>query len=301
MGTNLYLPVALILCASLSSQLAYAEEAAPVATAEAAEIQLKDGTSKRGTIVSVEPGQRVIIIVAGEQSVIPWAEVAKIVGGPKESQPTVIQAAPSPAPAAPALAAAPVPAKGMPVVHIESNWAEAELHRVDGELGVGTAAGQNRGAAQTLSRYVCRAPCDKPIDGREGHRFFIMAPGMYPSPHFRLEGYEGPVTARVEGVSFSRYAGGVASVAAGGMFTLGGGMFFGMSYISENETPSEENPNPKKTAEQVRTIGLAIGAVGLVGVAVGLVMLSAGNTRVEIVEASRGHSGLVFDNGVFRF
>ena len=83
--------------------------------------------------------------------------------------------------------------------------------------------------------------------------------------------------------------------------TLGGGMFLGMSYLTANETPSADNPNPERAAKEVRSFALGIGAVGLAGVIGGIVLLSGGTTRVEIIESKRGHSGLVLDGGVLRF
>ncbi|MDI3292146.1 hypothetical protein, partial [Polyangium sp. 15x6] len=95
--------VALVGC-SLAGVARAEEGAAAVAvTTDATEIQLKNGSTMRGTLVTVEPGQRVIVIIAGEQSVIPWAEIAKIAGGAQGS------AAPAPAPT-PAPAPAPAPA-----------------------------------------------------------------------------------------------------------------------------------------------------------------------------------------------
>jgi hypothetical protein len=290
---------ALTLVGCLLGGLAHAEEpAASSPPAEAAEIQLKNGDSMRGTIIAVEPGQRVIVIVAGEQSVIPWGDIARIVGGPKEASPSAASTAASPAPAP---AAEPVPAKGKPMVHIESDWDDAELSRVDGELGAGMYNNSGQIGPQTLSRYVCRAPCNKLVDGREGHKFFISAPGMFPSPMFRLEDYDGQVTARVHGVSLARYMGGVIMAASGGMFVLGGTMFAGISFISENETPTPENPDPARTARQVRTVGVALAGIGAASLITGIVLLSAGRTRVELIPANRSHTGLVLDHGVLRF
>jgi hypothetical protein len=278
---------------------AHAEEpAASVAPAEAAEIQLKNGGSMRGTIIAVEPGQRVIVIVAGEQSVIPWGDIARIVGGPKEASLSAVSAAASPAPAP---AAEPVPAKGMPIVHIESDWADAELSRVDGELGAGMYNNSGQIGPQTLSRYICRAPCDKLVDGREGHKFFISAPGMFPSPMFRLEDLNDQVTARVHGVSLGRYMGGVIMTASGGMFMLGGTMFAGISFISENEKPTPDNPDPARTARQVRAVGVTLAAIGAASLVTGIVLLSVGRTRLELIPAKRGHTGVVLDHGVLRF
>ncbi len=272
---------------------AHAEEPVAQAAVEASEIQLKNGGLMRGTIVAVEPGQRVIVIVAGEQSVIPWNDIAKIVGGPTETSPsapatTIVEATPPPA-----------AAKGMPTLHIESTWPELELSRIDGDIGAGMYYGRDQVSPQTLSKYVCRAPCDKPIDGRDGHRFFITGPGMMPTPQFRLDSYDGHVTARVHGASLGRFTSGVILAASGGMFGLGGLMFVGMSYIPQE--PSEDDPNPGQTAREVRTIGAVMAGVGVAMAITGAVLLSGGRTRVELIKSNRGDAKLVLDHGVLRF
>lgn len=290
---------AVFLVVNLLHLSAFADDFAVTAQVESAEIQLKNGEMKRGTIVSVEPGQRVIIIVAGEQSVIPWEEVAKIVGGAKEAPANPDQVATI---VAPAIAPSPVLAgtKGVPIVRIESNWQGAELSRVEGAIGPNVYSTNNSNQG-ILSKYICQAPCNKAVDGREGHRFFISAPGMLPSPHFHLDGYEGNVIARVHGTSTWRFVGGVMATGAGSIFALGGAMFFGMSFINASEKPSVENPNPKEASIEVRNAGLAFGAVGFVGLASGIVLLSSGMTRIEIIKSTPKHTGLVLDQGVLRF
>jgi hypothetical protein len=283
----------------LTNATALADEPAAGVQAEAAEIQLKNGELRRGTIVAVEPGQRVIIIVAGEKSVIPWDEVARIVGGPKEPPPTTQPI--NPVVVTPAANALPAGAKGVPIVHVDIDWQDAELSRVDGEIGMGVRAAHNNYSQGIVSKYLCQAPCDKAIDGREGHRFFVTAPGMFPSPHFRLDNYEGHVTARIHGTSYGRFIGGVVAIGTGSVFTLGGAMFFGMSFLNANERPSAENPNPERAAADVRNAGLVFGAIGITGVIAGIALLSGGTTRVEIIKGSRDQSALVLDGGVLRF
>lgn len=284
--------VALVGCALPG--MARADEGAPEAATAASEVQLKNGSTMRGTIVNVEPGQRVIIIVAGEQSVIPWGEIAQIVGGPKDT------AAPAPPP--PVAPAAPSgPTRGMPFVHIESNWPDVELSRVEGDVGGGYHHQQGGYVGPTvISKYVCRAPCDRLVDGRDGHRFFIGGAGMFPAPAFRLDDLDGDVTVRVKGTSIGRFTGGVVLTALGGMLALGGTMFTAVSFAMDPE-PTPEQPNPEHERGVVRTFGLVtlgLGAASLVG---GLILLSEGRTRIEIVKPQRGNTGVVLENGVLRF
>ncbi|MDI1444032.1 hypothetical protein [Polyangium sp. 6x1] len=269
--------------------VARADEVAAEVETDAAEIQLKNGSTMRGTIVNVEPGQRVIVIVAGEQSVIPWSEIAKIVGGPQGPA----------APAPPASAAPLAPGPGVPLVHIESNWPELELARIEGEVGGGYQQPEFVGP-NTITKYMCRAPCDKLVDGRDGHRFFISGPGMFPTSSFRLDDLEGPVTARVKGVSLARFTGGILLTTLGVVLGLGGTMFTAASFTMDT-TPTPENPNPAQDVRAVRTIGLvtlAMGAGSLVG---GIMLLSEGRTRIELVKGQRGSTGVVLENGILRF
>lgn len=303
MKAKSWLQGALILSTLLSSAWSHADDSAPATVTEGAEIQLKNGDTMRGSIVSVEPGQRVIVIVAGEQSVIPWNEVAKIVGGPTGSAPTTVSTVPTPPPAA-APAPAPVapptePTKGMPFVHVESDWSEVELQRVEGEIGGGIYTSKNQIGPQTLSKYMCEAPCDKLVDGRDGNRFFFSAPGMMPSRQFRLEQRDGYITARVHGVSLGRILGGVLLTTTGGIFTLSGSMLFGFSFLPG--TPTAKNPDPDRAASSMRTASLVIGGIGIGTLVTGIYMVSAGQTKVELIKNNRGETALSLDRGVFRF
>jgi len=261
-----------------------AAQAEEVATG-AAEIQLKNGDTMRGTIVQVEPGQRVIVIVAGEQSVIPWGDIAQIVGGPREP---AAPAAPAPTPATTAAPA--VPTKGMPIVHIESDYPDAELSRIDGRSGTGFR-----------STFMCSAPCDKPIDGRDGHRFYIEADGMLSSPPFRLVNVDGPVTARVTGLSFTRHAVAQSLVAMGSVLTFGGIMFTAVSFFM-SETPTEEHPDPQAEIRTARTGGIVLMSVAVPALVTGAILLATqGPTRVELIKPRGHHTGVILENGILRF
>lgn len=298
MTSKLYLQAAFILATLVSNAGVYAQEAAPSSAPLAAEIQLKNGTSIHGSLVSIEPGQRVVMLVDGEQRTIAWDDVAKIVGGPTEAPPSTTP----PPPAAPTTTTPPpatTPTKGMPFIHVETDWPEVELHRVDGEIGAGIYSSKNQIGPQTLSKYICEAPCDKLVDGREGHRFFFAGQGMYPSQQFRLEQRDGYLTARVHGVSVARLIGGVMLTAIGGSFTLSGAMLFGVSFASVKATPQQ--PNPAEEAHTMRTAGAVVGSIGL-GMAIGgIYLLASGKTQVELIKTNRGETALSLSGGVFRF
>lgn len=294
MNTKLCIQAALVLALLASNGSAFADDTiAPLD----AEVQLKNGGMMRGTLVSVEPNRQVILIVAGEKRVIPWEDVAKVVSGATEAPPS---AQPAPAPATTTPAPVPtVPTKGMPFVHVESDWPELELQRVDGEIGAGIYTNKNQIGPQTLSKYICEAPCDKLVDGREGHRFFFSGPGMYPSEQFRLEQRDGYITARVHGVGIGRMIGGILLTTTGGIFALSGTMLFGFSFIPNR--PTQASPNPVDVSTDMRVAGLIVGGIGAGMLVGGIYLLAGGRTKVDLIKTPRGETALSWDRGAFRF
>lgn len=300
MKTKSLAQAALVLTILGSSGWSYAQDAEPAAPLDDTEVQLKDGETKHGTLVSVEPGKHVILMIAGEQNVIPWADVAKIVSGLKEAPPsTPPSAPPKPQTTTKTPRTPTAPTKGMPFVHVESNWDEVELHRVDGELGAGVYGNKDQVGPQTLSKYICEAPCNKLVDGRDGHRFFFSGPGMYPSQQFRLEQQDGYITARVRGVGLGRLIGGVLLTTTGGMFALSGTMLFGFSYLEGQ--PTAENPDPSQGQQTMRTAGMIVGGIGTGMLIGGIYLLSGGRTHVDLIKTPKGETALAWDRGAFRF
>ncbi len=291
-----YLCLAVLLIAGLFSRTSHADEVAPGTAAEVAEVRLKSGETVRGTLVQVEPGQRVIVIVAGQESVIPWDQVAQVVDGGAPVAPP--KAPPVPAPP-PAKAAAPVAeaaasSRGMPFLHVESDYPELELARVDGMIGPGFQI-SNALAANALNRFICRAPCNKLVDGRDGHRFFFTAPGMMPSRHFRLDDVDGHVTARVHGVSTMRFTGGVVLATLGGTIALTGGTLFLTGGLLSASGPSDPDRGANEVGSALFITGgvtLALGAGMLAG---GIAMLAKGKTRVELVKPNGTSTGVFLE------
>lgn len=285
----------LVLGVCTFGNVAVAEENAAQPPAKVGEVFLNNGSMMRGTIIAVEPGQRVIVIVAGKESILPWGEIARVVEGPTDAATNPVMT--------PSIHAAPsdMPVKGMPRVHIESDWPDVELSRVEGSIGGGFHHGNyGRMDSHALLKYVCRAPCDKLVDGREGHAFTISGPGMFPPNQFRLDTSDGDVTARVHGTSVARYAGGAVSVAAGGMFALGGTLFFAANFATTG-APTPKNPDPDRVAKDVRSFSLVLGGIGVAAVVTGIVLLSTGRSHVELIKTSRGDPLLTLDRGILRF
>jgi hypothetical protein len=278
------LPLALA-ALSLTAPARAEEEASPVASTEAAEVRLKNGERVRGTLVEVAPGQRVIVIVAGQQSEIPWDQIAEVVDG-KKAAPSVA------APARPD-----TPSRGKPFVHVESSYPHLELTRIEGQIGSGFNT-ENHYADNHIQKYVCRAPCDRVVDGSDGHRFTFTAPGMMPSPHFRLDEFDGHVTARVHGASTTRFMSGVVLLGLGTFSVLGGGMFALMSTLGDSEGPREPDELDPVALQRASLVAAAVGAGLVVG---GIVLVSGGTTRVELVKAKGPRTGVYLEGGALRF
>lgn len=98
----------------------------------------------------------------------------------------------------------------------------------------------------------------------------------------------------------ARYAGGLVSVAAGGMFALGGTLFFAASFATTGK-PTEKNPDPERVASELRTFSLILGGIGVASVVTGIVLLSSGRSRVELIKTSRDGPVLMLDKGILRF
>ncbi|NUP09274.1 MAG: hypothetical protein HOW73_24750 [Polyangiaceae bacterium] len=152
------------------------------------EVSLKNGGTIRGTIVTVEPGSKVVITESGskEPRTLAWAEVADVEKGKYEKK--ADNDAVEPGEAGPGYEA-PIPEEepapsgpGVVRVHIESEEPVTLYER-----GATTVFGVGRYvAAVTQVRAVCESPCDKVIDGSRGQQFFIGGTDIPESSTFKL-------------------------------------------------------------------------------------------------------------------
>lgn len=113
-----------------------ARAAAPV-TVDADEISLKSGGVLRGKIISLEPEQKAVILLApaGALRVVPWAEIDRGERGKYAPDPASPPAPPAPPPPSPAPLK---PGLGTPRLHIAANKSGVVLHRVTAQLtGIG--------------------------------------------------------------------------------------------------------------------------------------------------------------------
>lgn len=250
------------------------------------EVTLKNGGSVRGTVVSVEPGTKVVILELGQKEprTIPWAEVADVQKG-KYAPPTQ-GGETQPGPAGPGYEEpdrrppgeeAPDPRKGVEL-RIESNRPVLLLE----SLGSTVVQAGRYAVAIEHGRVACESPCDRKIDGSKGQAFSISGDGVINSDPFYLKDRGGPTTLVVDAGSARVRAGGVWLTTFGGIFTGIGGLTLGLGY---GLTGDADLQNIMKISG-----GVSLG-VGLSMLAAGIPMIVTQSTSVEVTDTA-GESAL---------
>ncbi len=254
-------------------------------------VVLKNGGMLRGTVVALEPGVEVTILVmgTGTQRTLPWAEVDHVDRAP--AQPATPPAAAAP-PAgvqitiggAPQARQAPSqPGPGAPRLHIESNGPFITLYRVAGLVAV-PDSDDDGVTMEDVDRPVCVSPCDRVIDGRKGQSFKLSGPGVVESDKFQIANLSGDVEAHVDAGSNGARFGGFTLALVGLMGVSGGALVAGMSTAYHDPIFG----NQAHVMEVGGLIGLGIGAALTVG---GIVLWrTKGVTRVTL-EQSSGSTG----------
>ena len=268
-----------------------AEPAAPAAPSSADAVELRNGGVLRGTILEVLPDDSLTIESAttGERKTYPWSEVAAFERSGARTD-VVPRAEPKPSKTKPE-ADEPEVGQGVPRLHIEtSRPVNLQVYQVTSDM-VATAG--NVTIVGMTYRPVCVAPCDRPIDGSQGHSFFFGGDGMTASRRFTLSGYSGDLTAQVKPGRKGLFVGGIimASISPA---VIGGGAAW---MLIENLTATTTSIDPM-TGEftEVRGSpnyagGAALIAVGAAMLAGGIVMAVLGRTRFKLVP--RGGVGLL--------
>lgn len=139
--------------------------ATPTTAAGPDEITLQDGGFVRGTIVELEPGKRVVILVdgTGERRELPWEKVAEVQRA-KHGGNTGTSTKPE-------VESPMVPSRGRPRIHLDlARDKPVTLYEVDSEI---VASGYNTSMYGMKFRSVCVAPCDRIVDGSRGQQFFL--------------------------------------------------------------------------------------------------------------------------------
>ncbi len=253
------------------------------------EITLKNGGLVRGTIVELEPGQHVTLQVVGggKPRVIAWTEVADVERGkyapkaaPKDAQPG--PAGPgygSPAPAVDATPSTDQP--GVVRFHIDADKPGVELHE---QKAAGVVVGPYGAAVIGIEQVVCTAPCDRVVDGSDGHPYFFAGEGVPPAGPFRLVGYRGDVSARVQvGSPGLRIGGswmmavGAAGVATGAVLLILGATLHSIETDPVTGLDQTGGSNKTMLIAGGATLG---GSAALLGG--GIAMFVVGKTKYEL-------------------
>jgi hypothetical protein len=152
-----------------------------------------------------------------------------------------------------------------------------QLARIDGELLYSTSSRTfPAGVANGLIRPVCRAPCDRVVDGRDGNRFVFISPGMVPSDPFFLDDKRGNVVARVHGGSFGRRIGGVMLTTIGGSLAIGGGAILGAALAL--------NARDDHNTGSVGLAGTIVFGLGVAQLVPGIILLATSSTEAQITQ-----------------
>lgn len=292
------------LCATTSLAVADEPPAAesPSAPASAGddEVLLKNGGVVRGTIVSMDPGQEVAVLVAGAEQprVIPWGEVAnvergKYAAGAEPPPPETPGYGETPggyaAPVEPAPPPEPPPAQlGQPGVvrlHIETDDPDVRLIE---EVSTTHGYVSGYGFAMTELREACAPPCDQIIDGRRGQSFYFDGDGVVTTDAFTLSGFSGNMTAHVDPGSRGLQIGGVIMLPLGAMVMLAGPIMIVLANVERTEY--NYGYGEEDTQEIIFPEGNLVGGI-MLGAGAGLltgaiVMLVAGGSSYELVQGA---------------
>jgi hypothetical protein len=201
------------------------------------EVVLKNGGTVRGTIVSYEPGQDVVIKVYGKKQprTIGWAEVADVERGKYKPRPKDDDDDPGPAGPGygddkPSEVPKEIPVdtdeQGVVVLHINSDDPDLALFEMTGS---GAFAGGYGVATFSTATFICRAPCDKVIDARDGRPFRFGGDGVTDSDSFSLSEWQGHVVVDVDVGSSTARTAGVWMTILGAPFVLSGGIGMGVA------------------------------------------------------------------------
>jgi hypothetical protein len=269
------------------------------------EVTLKNGGLVRGTVVSVEPGTKVVILELGakEPRTIPWAEVADVERNKHAAPPSS-----GPGKAGPGYEhddendtdddddADEAPAKtkrgsrgprrrelgepGVVRLHVES----PEPVKIFQNRIVGSGyVGGYRFVAGT-SDFICDAPCGEVVDARYGDRFRLV--GEMPPTNFDLEGLSGDVTVHVKPGSRGLKIGGIVMTAVGGAAILAGAsvLIYGATLDAANlDLDGTVDTDDGSDYMIPGAVTMGVGAAVLVG---GIVSIVVARTSTDVQPGS---------------
>ena len=261
------------------STLAWADEAPD-------EVTLKNGGMVRGTVISVEPGDNVVIDVPGaaEPRVISWDEVDEVQRGKYADKPDARAKAPEPS--SDRDAERPVSPSTVRF-KIASDNPDVQLYRTSGG---GVIASADFVAVAQYHEPVCTNPCNREIDATEGGTYFFGGPGVTASDAFTLSGYRGDTTAEVDAGSSAANTAGWWMAYTGAAALLTGITFTVMGFAIDD---------PSGTFESFQIVGPVVGGVGAAFLGTGIALIATSGTEYEIsqdakVRVGPGHGSLSY-------
>jgi hypothetical protein len=245
------------------------------------EVTLKNGGMVRGSVVTVEPGTKVVLIEAGSTTprTIPWAEVADVERGKYAGKGEAKEKGDSAKEDAKAEPETDGKA-GVVKLHIDSGE-RVQLHE---ELDTRYASAGGYAIAVSTEHVACTSPCDRVIDGSRGQRFVVAGDGVPPSDPFYLNDRSGETTVKVDPGSTGRKALGGTLTGLGILGGLTGGTLVLVGALVEDRSTK---------GDLMVSGGVTLGA-SAAAIAGGIILLATSSTSVEIgpkPERTGGSSG----------
>ncbi|MGK3969239.1 hypothetical protein WMF38_35390 [Sorangium sp. So ce118] len=225
---------------------------------------LKTGDVVRGSLIAVEPDERVVILAREQGTVrtLVWSEVDHIERGdaPRPGRP--------PPPRAPGATAPPLPSiPGFARIHIDTDDPQVRLIKL---VSTDVSTGFRSYSVTRHLEVVCRAPCDEVVDGRRGEVFYFSGKDMPDSSEFTLLDARGDLTIHVDSGSTLQYRIAGPMMILGGIAVLGGAA----ATIAAFKTDSSDG---------VKAGSLAFNVLGASVLATGIFLRVFGRTTYELV------------------
>lgn len=267
------LVLALALAASLTTLSASADD-----SVGRDEVVLKNGGTIRGTVLSVEPGTKVVILEMGSKAprTLTWPEVADVQKNrypADESGKKVEPGAGGPGYTSPPPAGEePAQGRGVVKVHIESKKPVKLIEH----MGTSVAAGGGYVIAIEQLRVACASPCDKVVDGSRGQEFAIVGDGVPVSKPFTLNERDRATQVDVDPGSNGLQIGGSYMAIFGGTGVLGGALLLPLGFALSR---------PDSDMSGMKIAGGVMLGTGTALLAGGIVMIVSGKTHVDVHEA----------------
>jgi len=266
-----FVAAALTLAASLTTLTASADD-----SVGRDEVVLKNGGTIRGTVVSVEPGTKVVILEMGSKTprTLTWPEVADVQKNRYAADDAAKKAEPGaggPGYGSPPAAEEAAPGKGVVKVHIESKKPVKLIEH----MGTSVAAGGGYVIAVEQLRVACASPCDKVVDGSRGQEFAIVGDSVPISKPFTLNERDKATQVDVDPGSNGLQTGGAYMTVFGAAGVVGGAVTLPLAYALSS--PSSDLGGMKIAG------GVMLGA-GAALLAGGIVMIVTGKTHIDVHE-----------------